>query len=196
MKKNEIILALEPVLKVLEELSISYFIGGSIASSAYGIARATLDVDMIIQLKPFLVERFVEKLKDKYYIDDVMISEALKTNSSFNILHLETMLKIDFFTLKNYPYDLSAFERRNEIELEVSPDSLKIFLNSPEDVILSKLQWFKLSDETSEKQWTDILGVVKVQKEKLDLLYLTKWAKQLDLFPLLEKVLAQADLKL
>ena len=193
MDKNEILIALEPAVKALDEFSIGYFIGGSIASSAYGIARATMDVDMILNIAPFQVKPFVDKLKGEYYIDIEMINDALVNKSSFNILHLDSMLKIDFFILKDQTYPLNSFQRRIQSSLNDSDDSIKVFLSSPEDIIISKLEWFKLSDESSERQWSDILGVVKVQKNNLDKEYLKHWAIQLDLFSLLQKAFEQSE---
>lgn len=193
MDKNEIISALEPLIKALDDISIPYFIGGSIASSAYGLARATMDVDMILNLKPFQVQDFVNKLKGDFFVDEEMIIQAIKTDTSFNILHLPTMLKIDFFILKKQPYQIKSFERRKLNSLEDSRDSVKIFLCSPEDIIISKLEWFRLSNETSERQWLDILGVIKVQSDSLDKNYLKYWAKELNLFELLQKAFGQAE---
>lgn len=193
MDKNEIISALEPLIKALNDTSIDYFIGGSIASSAYGLARATMDVDMILNLKPFQIQSFVKMLKEEYYVDIEMIAQAVNTKSSFNILHLPTMLKIDFFILKGQPYPIKSFERRVLNTLDDSEDSIKVFLCSPEDIIISKLDWFSLSNETSERQWLDILGVIKVQKDNLDKKYLKHWAEQLNLLELLQKAFNQSD---
>lgn len=196
MKKNEITAALEPVLNAFDELGIRYYIGGSIASSAYGFARATLDVDVVSDLSSFHIQPLVEKLKDDFFIDSEMINDAINSISSFNILHLDTMLKIDVFVLKDYPYAQKAFERKIKDKLEDDPDSLDIYLASPEDVILSKLEWYKSGGEVSERQWLDILGVIKVQYDNLDLQYLRKWAKQLGVFKLLEKSFLECDLEL
>ena len=153
MKKNEITAALEPVLFAFDELGIHYYIAGSVASSAYGFARATLDVDLVSDLTSYHIHPLVDKLKKDFFIDSDMIDDAIKAKSSFNILHLDTMLKIDVFILKDYPYAQKAFERKIKDKLEDDPDSLNIYLASPEDVILSKLEWYKTGGEISEKQW-------------------------------------------
>lgn len=193
MDKNEIVKALEPVIKILDESGINYFIGGSIASSAYGIARATLDVDMIVQLKQIQADILVEKLSSEYYIDAEMITNAIKDKSSFNIIHLESMLKMAFFISQDLAFDLKSFERKTQNNLDESDESIKIYLSSAEDIILSKLNWFNLSNQTSEKQWQDIMGVIKVQKNNLDKEYLKHWAIQLDLFSLLQKAFEQSE---
>ncbi len=196
MKKNEIISALEPVIKVFDELGLLYYIGGSIASSAYGIARATMDVDLILNLDASYIESLLEKLKDNYFIDGEMISDAVKAKSSFNIIHLETMLKIDIFILKDHPYAQKAFERKIKDKLEEEPSAISIYLCSPEDIILCKLDWYKAGSETSERQWMDIIGVIKVQRDNLDKSYLNIWAQKLGLLNLLKKAFQESKLKL
>jgi len=187
----EILSAIEPVIKAFEELGISYYIGGSIASSAYGIARATLDVDLISNLKPYQVNSLVKKLKPDYFIDENMIQDAIQTTSSFNLIHLETMLKVDVFILKEKLYSQKAFERKRRDTIDVENNSLQIYLCSAEDIILNKLEWYKLGEKVSERQWLDVLGVIKVQGNLLDVEYLKHWAKELDISDLLERALEE-----
>jgi len=196
MQKNEIVAALEPVINAFNDLGLSYYIGGSIASSAYGIARSTLDVDLILELKTFHIQPLVNKLKGEYYIDSEMINEAIKEKASFNIIHLKSMLKIDVFILKDELYSKKAFERKTKDKLDEEAESINIYFCSPEDIILHKLEWFKSGGEVSEKQWLDILGVIKIQFEKLDKDYLKKWAEQIDVFNLLEKSFSECDIDL
>jgi len=195
MQKSEIIDALKPVIKTFDELGILYFIGGSIASSAYGTPRATMDVDLISALGYDLIKPLINKLKEEYFIDEEMINDALSTKTSFNIIHLETMLKIDVFILNDHPYYLKAFERKVLDSLQEDSNILNVYLCSPEDVILSKLEWYRLGEETSERQWLDILGVIKVQGDSLDKLYLTDWARKLGVFNLLEKSFSESKVK-
>lgn len=196
MKKNEIIAALEPVVNAFNEFGILYYVSGSVASSAYGIARATLDVDLVSNLTPFHIQTLVNKLKDEYFVDAEMIADAIKTKSSFNLLHLKTMLKIDVFILKDQPYPQKAFERKVKDKLDDDPNSISIYLSSPEDVILNKLEWYKSGGEISDRQWSDIIGVIKVQGKNLDKDYLKDWAKQLDIYSLLEKSFFDSDQEL
>lgn len=195
MQKSEIIDALKPVIKTFDELGILYFIGGSIASSAYGTPRATMDVDLISALGYDLIKPLINKLKEEYFIDEEMINDALSTKTSFNIIHLETMLKIDVFILNDHPYYLKAFERKVLDSLQEESNILNVYLCSPEDVILSKLEWYRLGEETSERQWLDILGVIKVQGDSLDRIYLTDWARKLGVFNLLEKSFSESKVK-
>lgn len=100
MRNPDIIAAIEPVVNAFEKLGVLYYIGGSVASSAYGIARATMDVDMVSNLKPDHVHALVEMLESSYYIDEEMILDAIQSYSTFNLIHLDTMLKVDIFIMK------------------------------------------------------------------------------------------------
>lgn len=184
--------ATEPVARAFEKLGIRYFIGGSIASSAYGIARSTMDVDIISNLAVMHVSSLVGILESSYYIDENMILDAIKEGSCFNIIHLSTMLKIDIFISSNSAYDMKAFSRRREDTLDEDNDTIKFYLASPEDIIISKLVWYRLGREVYERQWTDLLGVMKVQKNCLDIKYLYHWASDQRVLDLLEKAFDDA----
>lgn len=194
MNKSDIATILEPVVKTFEELGVLYYVGGSVASSAYGIARATLDVDLVSNLQSHQVNLLVEKLKPAYFIDSGMIYDAIKTRSSFNIIHLDSMMKIDVFILIDKPYPQKAFERKRIDTLDDEADSIKMYLCSPEDIILNKLEWYKAGDQVSERQWLDVLGVIKVQGDSLELEYMKRWAKELDVLDLLEKALVEGKI--
>ena len=193
MKKTDIIAALDMVIDCFEKLGIEYYIGGSVASSVYGIARATMDVDLIANVEIHQTDNLVKALEKDYYIDAGMITNAIHERTSFNLIHLETMFKIDVFILKNQPYDSKALSRRQPDTLD-EESSRKFYLSSPEDVILNKLQWYHAGGRISEQQWKDVLGVLKVQSDRLDLKYLKYWASILNLSDLLNRSFANAGL--
>ena len=193
MKSPDLISAIEPIIKAFEHLGILYYIGGSIASSAYGIARATLDVDMVSDLKLNHVHSMVEMLQLDYYIDEEMISNAIKKGSSFNVIHLETMIKVDIFLKKNRPYSEEEFKRKRKETLDEEKGSAEFYLASCEDVILNKLEWFHLGGDISERQWNDVLGVIKVQGDLLDKRYLLSWAGVIGVSELLENAFKEAS---
>lgn len=194
MKDSDILKAITPVIKAFEKLSVAYYIGGSVASSAYGLARATLDVDIITALSNHNVNNLVTLLEQAYYIDKDMIIDAINTRSSFNLIHFETMIKIDIFIIGEIDYDQSAFKRIRQESIDIDNNAHKVYLASAEDVILSKLDWFRKGKEISENQWHDILGVMKVQKDLLDMDYLQHWADKLNLKKLLDKAFIQAGI--
>jgi len=193
MKKPDILAALDPVVKVFEKIGISYYLGGSVASSAYGIARATLDVDLVADLSTQHVNPLTEMLKADYYIDKEMILDAIKRRSSFNIIHLETMLKVDIFIIKDRPYDGVAFQRKRKDTLDEEQGAAEFYFASPEDIILNKLEWFQMGGKVSERQWHDVLGIMKVQSELMDKEYLRHWAKKLGISDLLEQAFRDAS---
>jgi len=191
MKLPDIIEVTLKVVRVFDKLGIAYHIGGSLASSAYGVARSTLDVDIIAEIKPEQASDISENLREEFYVDSEMILDAIQKQSSFNLIHLETLFKVDIFPLRNHPFDQQAFQRR--LQKELSEDtSQQLFFATPEDVVLSKLEWYKAGG--SDRQWNDILGVLKVQGDQLDMAYLNHWAKELSISELLEKAIDEAGI--
>ena len=193
METQDLITVLEPVIHAFEQLGIAYYIGGSVASSAHGIFRATLDVDLVADIQPRHVRLLVNMLQAEYYIDAEMIIEAIRRQASCNLIHLETMHKVDIFIVKQTPYATAAFDRRRKNTLD-EEHGLEFYLASAEDIILSKLEWFRMGGEVSETQWNDVLGVLKVQDTALDMAYLRQWAAELDLTEMLEHALKDAGI--
>lgn len=188
MKTPDIIEIAFKVVNVFEKLGIPYYLGGSLASSAFGIPRSTLDADIVADIKSEQVVYMEKLLKREFYIDTEMINHAILHKSSFNLIHLEMLFKIDIFILKDRPFDRQVFIRR--VQRAVSEDaSQKLFFAAPEDIILHKLEWYKAGGEVSDRQWNDVLGILKVQGTHLDMSYLNKWAKGLGISDLLKKAL-------
>ena len=196
MKNPDILLAIKPVIQAFDRLAIPYYIGGSIASSVYGLARATMDVDIIADIAPSHVASLVGLLRDAYYIDEQMIKDAISGASSFNLIHLETMMKVDVFIQKKDPYHRCAIARRLQDRLVEEDQDSVFYLSSPEDIILSKLCWYEMGDRVSERQWLDVLGVIKVQSDSLDRAYLIKWSNALGVSDLLRQAFSESGVPL
>jgi hypothetical protein len=196
MNAPDILEAVQPVTRALDALGVTYFIGGSVASSAYGKARSTLDVDIVADLRHEHVAPLVEALRCEYYIDEQMIHDAIVRRSSANVIHLATMIKVDIFVLKTRGYDQEAVRRKRVDTLDEQHGSARVFLASPEDVILNKLEWFRLGSGISERQWGDVVGVIRVQGPSLDTAYLRRWATELGLSDLLADAFREAGLPL
>jgi hypothetical protein len=194
MSVTNILSSMIPVVDAFEQLGVAYYIGGSVASLAHGIYRTTADVDIIADLRMEHVRPLVQLLQDTYYIDADMIRDAIKRRSEFNVLHLDTMFKVDIFIQKTRPFDHEVRRRVQQSKLNITGNSRLFFLESPEDVILNKLEWYKMGGEVSDRQWNDILGVLKVQGTSLDLAYLRQWAAALGVTSLLERALEDAGL--
>ena len=197
MKPPDIFIALKPVINIFEKLSIPYYIGGSIASSIYGIARATMDVDIVADIDIHHIPALKQHLENDYYIDEDMIKEAIRNKSSFNLIHLETVLKIDVFIYKDEPYQRNAIQRKLKDTIIEEDNSDAIFyFSSPEDIIINKLIWYKMGGEVSDRQWLDVTGVIKVQGDSLDKNYLKEWSQKLKIFELLNKAFNESEIKL
>jgi hypothetical protein len=194
MKNPDIIEAIRPIIRAFEEHSIPYYVGGSVASSLYGMARATMDVDLVADIKAEHIIPLKSSLEHSYYIDEEMILEATRRKSSLNLIHLETMIKIDVFISKDEPYQRKALERKRLDTIEEGDASDEFYFSSPEDIILNKLHWYEIGNRLSERQWLDIIGVIKIQGNLLDLNYLEQWAKKLQLWELLEKAYQDAGI--
>ena len=152
----------------LEALGVLYFIGGSLASAIYGISRSTMDVDLIADLRIDDVAPFVDLLNSAFYVDDEAMREAILHRSSFNIIHRETMFKVDVFIRKTRAYDQAQFARRVLQPLAAEPEHTA-YVASAEDTVLAKLEWYRMGGEVSERQWRDVQNVLKVQAGHLDL---------------------------
>ena len=176
------------VVDVLEELGIGYHLGGSYASSLHGFPRQTQDIDVVVELEEGLASEFASRLEGDFYVDEITIGRAIRNKGSFNILHLNSGIKVDLFILADDAFDHQEFER-HRLELIQAEPERRVFVKSPEDIVLRKLHWFRLGGEVSDRQWTDILGVLRTQGDRLDAEYLEHWASHLGLTDLLERAI-------
>lgn len=183
--------AVAPVVDVFEEMGVEYYLAGSVISSLFGIARATADVDVVAQLRFEHVKTFVSRLLDAYYVDEDAVADAIRRASMFNVIHLETMLKVDVY-IASTSFDRSALSRRQRDSLVVDEPAREFAIASAEDVVLHKLRWFRDGGEVSDRQWGDILGVLRVQGDRLDVEHLKRWASVLGVADLLDRALRDA----
>ncbi len=185
---GEIRVALRPVVEALDLLGVPYMVAGSVASSMYGVPRTTLDADLVARIEASHALPLVRALGRDFYADEEMIGRAVRERSSFNLIHQPSMVKIDVFPVKARPYDAHALARRRRDRL----DDLGLFVATPEDVILSKLEWYDAGGRVSERQWGDVVGLLRVHRGVVDLPYLRRWAAELDVNELLSRALAEA----
>jgi hypothetical protein len=181
------------VVRAFDALRIAYFLGGSMASSVHGIYRATADADFVAAVRPDHAEPLAQLLQPAFYADVEAIRMAAASGRSFNVIHLETMLKVDVFVAGTDPFQLTQMRRR--VLQAIGPDGQTTFyVASPEDTVLAKLQWYRDGGGVSDRQWNDVLGVLKVQGPTLDQAYLREWAGELGLKELLRRALDEAGL--
>lgn len=179
------------VTQTLEQIGISYAVGGSLASSLHGVMRSTLDVDIVADMRLEHIPPLVAALSKEFYADDEMMRDAIEHHSSFNLIHYETAFKVDIFIRKLRDFDTMQLERRRTSIIATDPER-SVYVTSPEDTILAKLEWYRMGGEVSDRQWRDILGVLKTRAGELDLAYLRKWASELNVNDLLEHALRES----
>jgi hypothetical protein len=188
---SSLLSALGPVLDALESRGVRHYVGGSLASSAHGIPRASIDADVLADLGPDDVAPLVAALRDDYYVSEERARDAVERRSSFNLIHLATMLKVDVFVAKDRAFERRALDRARREPLEGEQGRL-VPLASAEDIVLAKLEWYRKGGEVSERQWTDVLGVLRAAAARLDLAYLKELAGELGVTDLLQRALAEA----
>jgi len=191
--ETELLAAVARVVAVFERLGIDYFVGGSVASSVFGEPRQTLDADLIAKLLARNVQGLLEGLGSDFYGDSGSMLQAIERQSCFNLIHLATMTKVDVFVSWRSPFAQSQFSRRRR---KVIGDSspVELFFASPEDTIIAKLDWYRRGGGISDRQWRDLLGVLKIQGTRLDRSYLEHWAAELGLEDLLRRAMTDAGL--
>ena len=175
---------LREVLAVFDQLGIPYALGGSMASSVHGIARYTRDADLCVEPFPGKEAELAASFGPDYYLSLPAVQQAVRDRSTFNIINSREGFKVDVFVRPDQPFEEKAMARRSPSSLPDRPAE-PITLFTPEDVILFKLRWFRLGNEASGQQWSDILGVMKVQVGRLDEGYLDHWAADLQVSDLL-----------
>ena len=174
------------VARVFLALGIPYALGGSMASSVHGRDRYTRDADVTVEPFTGKEQQLIDALGPDYYLSLPAIQDAIRRRASFNIINSITGFKTDVFVRKDTAFEQAAFQRRADLTL---PDNAEpITVHSAEDIILFKLRWYRLGNETSEQQWKDIRGVVQTQGDKLDQAYLDRWAPDLGVADLLQRV--------
>ncbi len=169
-------LVFRPLISALDQASISYMVVGSFASNLYGNGRGTQDIDIVIAATSDQIRAFLSAFPiSQYYFDVEAALDACRQRSMFNILDMERGWKIDLIFQKPGAFHQQAFLRRTAAKI----DGIDVFALTPEDVVVSKLEWAKMGE--SSRQIEDVAGVLKEQKERLDIPYIEKWVNELGL---------------
>jgi len=179
------------VADAIDASGSEYFVGGSVASSLQGEPRATNDIDFVVAMLGHRVRAFVEKLGSDFEVDQAMLRDALSRGGSANIFYLPMVTKIDIFGLGSTPYDEVEFARRRRMKVRTSGEEL--WIKSPEDTILRKLLWYREGGQVSDKQWRDVVEVLRIRGPHLERPYLDLWAARLSLESLLARARADAE---
>lgn len=183
------------VTRILEDLDVPYVVGGSLASSLHGIPRSTQDADLVAALQAGHIKPFIGRVEGSFYVSPERVEAAVRRRASFNLIHLKTMIKVDLFVFSETPLARQEMARRQVLPIPGEPEA-HLHVASPEDTILQKLLWYRRGGGVSERQWNDILGVIKVQGRALDLGYLREWAERSGIEDLLARVFADSGMDL
>jgi hypothetical protein len=186
----ELLAVVQAAIEAFRALGIPYFITGSFASSVHGEFRATNDLDVVADLDGPRARRLVEALSTHFLTDGEQATAALASGTNFNVIHRETFLKVDVFPCRS-AFDREATQRAESITLPQTTVPLRVA--TKEDILLAKLRWYRLGDETSEVQRRDVGRLVDLNRGEFDEAYLRRWAARLDVLDLLEEFLRQGS---
>lgn len=188
--KSELRDAAVELFEALDTLGISYAVGGSFASSLHGIARATQDLDVVIELSTARVTELYRALAGSFYADEEAMRDAIRRGLSFNVIHFASGLKFDLFIASRHPLGRDQLAHRRTVSTGfLGGDPIDVAVISAEDIVLAKLLWYRDGGEVSERQWNDLMNIVTVQNNRLDREYLETQAARLGVVDLLQRLL-------
>lgn len=185
---DDIIAALAPVTAAFRDLGVRHFIGGSVASTFHGAIRSTMDVDVVCDLREDQVAVFLAAFGDDFYVSGPAVRDAVRRRSSFNLIHLPTSFKVDVFVSRGRPFDRAAMSRATSCVLR-EEDHFAAPIATAEDSIVSKLEWYRLGDEVSERQWDDVSRLVQLLGDSLDVPHMRQMAESIGVGDLLDRLL-------
>jgi hypothetical protein len=187
---DDLVDALSPVVAAFRTLGIPHFVGGSVASSFHGATRTTMDVDVVCELTEDRISSFVALFDSNFYLSEPAVRDAVRRKSCFNLIHMPTSFKVDVFVSRGRPFDAEAM-RRASLQNVGDDRTLEVPIATAEDTIISKLEWYRLSNETSERQFDDVTRLIRLLGDAADRDYLNRAAESVGVADLLGKLLAQ-----
>ena len=185
---DDLVAALAPVVAAFRQLKIRHYVGGSVASSFHGAARSTMDVDLVCEFAADQIEAFVACFDADFYVSESAIRDAVHRKSCFNLIHLPTSFKVDVFVSRQRPFDLESM-RRATPECLGRNRTVEVPIATAEDAIISKLEWYRKTNETSERQWDDVSRLITLLGNTADLDYLRTAAESVGVSNLLKRLL-------
>ncbi len=181
------------IAEKLDLLEVPYVLGGSVASSFFGEPRTTVDVDFAVQLARQSLDQMLDTWGLDFYIPENSASIAVANRSSFNVLHHASGIKVDLFVLGHTILDHHQFQRRVHVIAQHNPVR-QLWVTAPEDLILRKLDWYRLGGQVSDRQWRDVIGLIVTQHDYLDIDHIRRVAREIDLTDLVLAAFSDADL--
>ena len=187
-EQSDLIDALIPVAQILKTLGVRHYVGGSVASSFHGATRSTMDVDLVCELTDEDVTEILNQIGSDYYASELAMRDAVRRKSSFNLIHLPTSFKVDVFVSQGRPFDQDCMRRATMHSIGKNP-GVEVPIASAEDSIISKLEWYRLTNETSQRQWDDVTRLRDLLGDQADHDYLLRAAKSTGVVDLLNRLM-------
>jgi len=177
--------------RAFERAGIDYIVGGGLASSAHGEPRATQDVDVAVLLRAEQLPKLMEELPEGFELDRASAREAIRNHSAFSLLHVPSYIKVDVYVCRDGGFHASAIRRGARTKLSGRADHTAR-VSSAEDIVIQKLVWYRAGDGASDRQWRDVLGVLKANRGALDVGYMRRWSTDQGVADDLAKALAES----
>lgn len=177
----------------LERLRLPYVAVGSLASSVHGEPRSTDDIDFVVDLQPAAVPGLIAALVGEYYVspEAAAAAAAQLRGGSFNAIHLASAVKVDFFLAGDDPFDAERLASRERVPVGDAPGA-DLFVDTAEHTVLRKLEWYRRGGEASERQWRDVIGVLRARRGRLDRESMAAWAQRLGVTDLLTRAIKES----
>ena len=180
--------AFQDLVAILDEMELAYAVGGSFASSTFGVPRSTLDVDVVVDLSPEEAFHLARMAAPRFATDPNEARDAVAANRSFNLMHIKAVYKFDIFPATFFAHGEDEVRRRVYVHGTALGETSTVPMVTPEDIILAKLAWYRIGGETSERQWSDLMGIWRMQGAALDQTYLESWADAMSTRELLRRL--------
>lgn len=187
---DDLVDALAPVVAAFEQLQLAHCVGGSVASSFHGAARSTMDVDLLCELTDDRISQFIGCFDHNFYVSESAVREAVERKSCFKFIHLPTSFKIDIFVSEARPFNVNRMNRATREHLGAER-LVTVWMTSAKDSIISKREWYRKGNETSERQWDDVSKLVRLLGSTADLTYLQQAAESVGVTDLLSRLLSE-----
>lgn len=162
--------------KPLVDSGLRWLVGGSVASSFHGVPRSTLDVDLVVEIPESAVDKLAREWSPCFLVDSDMIRDAIRRGATCNLIHLESALKVDLFLGVDDPWIRQELQNPDLVPMRIGKSELIVPFARAEDVLLHKLRWFLDGGSQSDRQWGDVLGIVRARGEDLDRAHMERWA--------------------
>jgi hypothetical protein len=183
--------AFNTLLNPLRKLNIEHSVVGSVASSAHGIERSTVDTDLLARMAPSQATALAADLGKEWYADPDQIRSSIQAQRSFNVIHIPSGEKFAIFPAHD-EFHTSELARATEYLLPLPDGPVRACVSTAEDVLLAKLRWYQAGGEVSDRQWSDIVGILAMNP-KLDLEYVNLWANRLGVTRLLSRAIVDSQ---